>query len=599
MRPVTCYLLLVTCHLLPAAAQPPPLRWEADTSVPRAAAFSAYRGETKRFQPVYVAGGAPVSVSGFTSTFYWSTNGVQWWSRGPGPDPALTVTGDPFTWTPAMDCGASSYTFFIRAVSPDGETAYAANGTLKMLASPGAIPNTLPLPQAVIDFSSTAALNAPWFTASDAASLSNALAAALQSEAQARAGADAALGAGLSAHTDDAARHLTAQQALRIGAALTNETDALALSALATQRVDRIQTADGSRWIDAAGGVWRVVPETNWWVEVNDQMVMWDEEWPPEWADGGHLEDGVLFPLVWEVPLHPGGPHAAPGSLYAEALPWRYYITPDGAQTIFAATWCEDMAIWEVIVDQVADAVDVFSTDLNGDGTPIFRRDISAVTQRVDTVAGISEVPSLSGLTVPYRMAFLSPAAATYVCGSADYGLLPFAYTTGSATAVTPSFSDVVAASDSDVILILDADAAMRHKLRLPFHIAGTAAGYASARAGLYEYLRDNGTRLRFFSSAARYASANDMAAFTPGELVYDIPASEHGNEVLSWHHSPAAGSRDINPVVTWVLDLSKLGFDPSIDCSAIGTRNRIVFFVKVGNNGTLYYRARVPAIIE
>jgi len=183
MTRITSYLLPLTCYLFLITSSPaafPPLRWEADTSVPKTAAFSAYRGETKRFAPVYVAGGAPVNTNGLICTFYWSTNGVLWWSKGLGPDPGLTVTGDPFEWTPQMDCGAARYSFFIRAASQDAAVSYAANGTLRMLGSPGAAPNALPLPARSIDFSEISFTNAPWATPDDLQAASNALAGALQ-----------------------------------------------------------------------------------------------------------------------------------------------------------------------------------------------------------------------------------------------------------------------------------------------------------------------------------------------------------------------------------------------------------------------------------
>ena len=58
-----------------------------------------------------------------------------------------------------------------------------------------------------------------------------------------------------------------------ISTALQAEADATALAALATNRVTRLQTADGARWQDATGGVWEVtVIGSNLTVRLSDNF---------------------------------------------------------------------------------------------------------------------------------------------------------------------------------------------------------------------------------------------------------------------------------------------------------------------------------------
>ncbi|MDD2349706.1 MAG: hypothetical protein PHG74_09275 [Kiritimatiellae bacterium] len=172
---------LLLCLSLCAYAQTPDLAWNAEASAARPAQADIYRGETLRLIPAWTRQGRPLDTNGWTFTAWWSTNDVQWWSKGLGPDASHTVLGDPFEWTPEQDCGARAYTLFIRAASPDGgRVSYRANARLRLLDSPGAAPNALPLPTPAIDFASIEIHNAPWLLASDWQGGSNALAGAVQ-----------------------------------------------------------------------------------------------------------------------------------------------------------------------------------------------------------------------------------------------------------------------------------------------------------------------------------------------------------------------------------------------------------------------------------
>jgi len=89
---------------------------------------------------------------------YYQTNGMgnaEWFGPIPG-----TV------FHPTNDCGAAAYRFFIRCTDPDGVN-YTANGSLRMLDSPGFVPNALPLPVKTLDFSKIEVLNPPWPGAGD------------------------------------------------------------------------------------------------------------------------------------------------------------------------------------------------------------------------------------------------------------------------------------------------------------------------------------------------------------------------------------------------------------------------------------------------
>ena len=113
-----------------------PVKWEVETTKALAKEVEAYQGETILFTPSFLEYGTAVSTNGLACSFVWQTNGMAstWW----------TTNGTAFR--PSMDVGASRYSFFIRAEGTGGVN-YRANGVLKMKASPGFTPNTLPPPE--------------------------------------------------------------------------------------------------------------------------------------------------------------------------------------------------------------------------------------------------------------------------------------------------------------------------------------------------------------------------------------------------------------------------------------------------------------------
>lgn len=123
--------------------------WPIDSPAAGARQFTAYHGETVRFN-LRLSGAmtnlAPVAI-------YYQTNGMgkaEWFGPVPG-----TV------FHPTNDCGAAAYRLFIRCTDPDGVN-YTANGSLRMLDSPGFEPSTVRLPVQTLDFSKIEVLNPPW-----------------------------------------------------------------------------------------------------------------------------------------------------------------------------------------------------------------------------------------------------------------------------------------------------------------------------------------------------------------------------------------------------------------------------------------------------
>jgi hypothetical protein len=153
--------------ILPFSLTAMPLQWDCNFPEAKAQTFSVYQGETVTFEPTFRVNGKTVDLD--IEGVYIQTNGMaeSWW-RLPNN-----------TFAPTNDVGAASYRFFIQAagdVSPErsehceamslegcGEH-YRANGTLRMLPSPGFVPNTLKLPVKKFDFSGVEVKNAPWHT---------------------------------------------------------------------------------------------------------------------------------------------------------------------------------------------------------------------------------------------------------------------------------------------------------------------------------------------------------------------------------------------------------------------------------------------------
>ena len=153
MKHITPTTILALGTLAASAAVP--LRWTVETSRAQPATFDEFAGATYDLEATLQSYGKPLEVVG-DPHLYWQTNGMgsAYWSA-----PA-TVSGNVFraTWTPACDVGANAYNCFIGITG----SIYHAAFQLRLRASPGAVPNELPLPQKVIDFAQVEVRNPPW-----------------------------------------------------------------------------------------------------------------------------------------------------------------------------------------------------------------------------------------------------------------------------------------------------------------------------------------------------------------------------------------------------------------------------------------------------
>ena len=129
-----------------------PLQWVCEWPKSKAQQFELYQGEIATFEPTFrINGGAPTNLP--VVTVWYQTNGMDraWWHT------------DGAVFHPTNDVGAASYRFFVDAAG-DGGKLYRANGTLRMLPSPGFTPNTIAPPVAALDFDSIDVSNAPYYT---------------------------------------------------------------------------------------------------------------------------------------------------------------------------------------------------------------------------------------------------------------------------------------------------------------------------------------------------------------------------------------------------------------------------------------------------
>lgn len=132
-----------------------PMSWTVDTTRAQPATFEAYQGETLTFEAALQSAGKPLELSGIAA-LYWQTNGMgsAYWET----TAAVNSNRLSAVWTPEMDVGARVYNCFIGVPG----SIYHAAFQLRLRPSPGAEPNTLPLPVPVIDFAKIRVLNPPW-----------------------------------------------------------------------------------------------------------------------------------------------------------------------------------------------------------------------------------------------------------------------------------------------------------------------------------------------------------------------------------------------------------------------------------------------------
>ena len=303
MRITSAFALASAMAAASAAAQTAePFAWDADTWPPQTARIQIWRGDTVPLAPRWGAS----ETNDWTFTSYWSTNGAAWWSKSLLSSPAPTLAGDPFRWTPAMDCGARRYRLFILAQNAGGGS-YRANADIQMMDSPGTDPSILPAPGAYPALANELiGMLLPHLPTYDAWS----------AESAARASADAA---GRD-YTDSVAASIRTQI---VGSAASS------YSAL------RLASADSNWWVTVESGtaaLWRAVAP---WVELTPA---YSGQWP---ATGGTN----AFPFssgVWSAftatynheGLFSAGDLVVFYGGYSTAFDDRYWVaSPSGAET--------------------------------------------------------------------------------------------------------------------------------------------------------------------------------------------------------------------------------------------------------------------------
>jgi hypothetical protein len=124
---------LIALLILPFSLSAMSLQWDCNFPEAAAKTFSVYQGETVTFEPTFRVNGKTVDLD--IEGVYYQTNGMadSWWKL------------DGNTFTPQHDCGAAAYRFFVSASGESGVN-YRANGTLRMLPSPGFVPNAIKVP---------------------------------------------------------------------------------------------------------------------------------------------------------------------------------------------------------------------------------------------------------------------------------------------------------------------------------------------------------------------------------------------------------------------------------------------------------------------
>jgi hypothetical protein len=138
-------------------------------------------------------------------------------------------------------------------------------------------------------------------------------------------------------HTDDAAIHLTSNQVVRIaqehGGGITNETDEIALAALASHRHDRIviqMDETHTRWIDATNGVWEggsfMTNYTGWAVVIDSPVNINGEIIGP----CTNIAPGIPYPL-WTNPADSGTVVKVEMFGYREPMAFQYWHRPGHA----------------------------------------------------------------------------------------------------------------------------------------------------------------------------------------------------------------------------------------------------------------------------
>ena len=156
MKPILiAFLALLAPAALLAAV---PKKWDVDLNAqpPQVFTLQRPRGETYELTAVLKDQGKPFAPAITNVCIYWQTNGMEnlYWSA-PASVSSNVLRA---TWNPSMDPGATT----VRGYIGDPGHIYAAAFQFRFIASPGPLPNALPLPTPRIDFAAVEVANAPW-----------------------------------------------------------------------------------------------------------------------------------------------------------------------------------------------------------------------------------------------------------------------------------------------------------------------------------------------------------------------------------------------------------------------------------------------------
>lgn len=152
--------LTILATLISAAVGAVPVSWTVETSRVAEKHFDAYHGETLDIEAAFTRFGSPLPLDGCVAKLYFQTNGMDsaWWSvLGACSGNVARVT-----FLPSMDPGAGKLRAFVRIDDGASNVSYRASATITFRNSPGNVPNSIPLPVAMLDFSKVRTVNAPW-----------------------------------------------------------------------------------------------------------------------------------------------------------------------------------------------------------------------------------------------------------------------------------------------------------------------------------------------------------------------------------------------------------------------------------------------------
>ena len=157
MKKTQCFSILMLAAAASCGAAVP-VEWDVEVARVQPAMFSAYRGETLELSARMLRGGRPFEAPLEGAALYWQTNGMgsAYWAA-PASCASNVLSA---VWSPTNDVGAATYNCFIGV--PGGS--YRAAFRLRLLDSPGASPNSLPLPAARLDFATVEVANPPYYS---------------------------------------------------------------------------------------------------------------------------------------------------------------------------------------------------------------------------------------------------------------------------------------------------------------------------------------------------------------------------------------------------------------------------------------------------